>query len=66
MRIPCPQRIPADDVPLHGFRITGLALQGAAIFTTPAAWAIAFLLTGLNEELLCRGYLRYMASASGP
>lgn len=51
---------------LHGFRITGLALHGAVTFTAPAAWAIAFLLAGLTEEFLCRGYLQYtLTSAVG-
>ena len=51
---------------LHGFRITGLALHGTAIFSAPAAWGIAFLLAGLTEEFLCRGYLQYtLASGIG-
>lgn len=51
---------------LHGFRITGLALHGMAMFAAPAAWGIAFLLAGLTEEFLCRGYLQYtLASGIG-
>jgi uncharacterized protein len=44
---------------LHGFRITGLALHGAAILLSLVEWGIAFLLAGLCEEFLCRGYAQY-------
>lgn len=44
---------------LHGFRITGLALHGAAILSSVVEWGIAFLLAGLCEEFLCRGYAQY-------
>jgi len=44
---------------LHGFRITGFALHGTAIVTAPLAWAVAFLLAGMTEEFLCRGYIQY-------
>jgi uncharacterized protein len=44
---------------LHGFRITGLALHGMAILSSLIAWGIAFLVVGLMEEFLCRGYLQY-------
>jgi membrane protease YdiL (CAAX protease family) len=44
---------------LRGFRITGLALHGMAILSSLVAWGIAFLLAGLFEEFLCRGYLQY-------
>jgi membrane protease YdiL (CAAX protease family) len=44
---------------LHGFRITGLALHGAAILSALAAWGLAFFLVGLCEEFLYRGYLQY-------
>jgi membrane protease YdiL (CAAX protease family) len=51
---------------LRGFRITGLALHGAAILYSLAGWGIAFLLAGLFEEFLCRGYLQYtLASGIG-
>jgi uncharacterized protein len=51
---------------LHGFRITGLALHGATIFTAMGAWAIAFLLSALFEEFLIRGYVQYtLASGIG-
>jgi uncharacterized protein len=49
---------------LHGFRITGLALHGGALISAPAAWAVAFLLTGLNEEFLLRGYFQYTLADS--
>jgi uncharacterized protein len=44
---------------LHGFRVTGLALHGSAIFYSMIAWGIALLPVGLFEEFLCRGYLQY-------
>ena len=51
---------------LHGFRITGLALHGASILYSVVGWAIAFLITGLCEEFLNRGYLQYtLASGIG-
>jgi len=48
---------------LHGFRITGLALHGTAILSSLIAWGIAFLLAGLMEEFLCRGYVQYTLGA---
>jgi len=51
---------------LGGFRITGLALHGAAILSSLGGWAVAFLLVGLFEEFVCRGYVQYtLASAIG-
>ncbi|HYX52416.1 MAG TPA: type II CAAX endopeptidase family protein [Candidatus Limnocylindrales bacterium] len=51
---------------LHDFRITGLALHGSAVFTSLAAWAIAFLLVGLFEEFAFRGYTQFtLASGMG-
>ena len=48
------------------FHVTGLALHGIAIPSAMAAWGIAFLMTGLFEEFLCRGYLQYtLASGIG-
>jgi len=45
---------------LHGFRITGLALHGTtAILSSAIEWGIAFVLVGLFEEFLCRGYVQY-------
>ena len=44
---------------LHGFRIAGFALNGKAILYALAGWAIAFLMVGLCEEFLNRGYLQY-------
>jgi uncharacterized protein len=44
---------------LHGFRITGLALHGKAIIYALSGWAMAFLVVGLCEEFLNRGYLQY-------
>lgn len=44
---------------LHGFRIVSVALHGAAILYSLAGWAAAFLMAGLFEEFLNRGYLQY-------
>ena len=50
----------------HGFRITGLALHGTAILSSLLGWGIAFLLVGLVEEFLFRGYIQYtLASGIG-
>ena len=51
---------------LHGLRITSFALHGKAILYALARWAIAFLMVGLCEEFLNRGYLQYtLASGIG-
>ncbi|MGD0988008.1 MAG: CPBP family intramembrane glutamic endopeptidase [Candidatus Sulfotelmatobacter sp.] len=51
---------------LHAFRITGVELHGVAILSSLVAWGIAFLLAGMTEEFLCRGYLQYtLASGIG-
>jgi membrane protease YdiL (CAAX protease family) len=51
---------------LHGFRITGMALHGTAILSSLLGWGIAFLLAGLVEEFLFRGYIQYtLASGIG-
>ena len=51
---------------LDGFRITGLARHGTAIVYSLVGWGIAFLLAGLVEELLFRGYIQYtLASGIG-
>lgn len=44
---------------LGGFRITGFTLHGTAILTSVAAWGIAFLVVGLCEEFMVRGYVQY-------
>ena len=44
---------------LHGFRISGLAIHGTAILSSLFGWGIAFLLVGLVEEFLFRGYIQY-------
>jgi membrane protease YdiL (CAAX protease family) len=51
---------------LHGFRVTGLALHGISILSSMGAWGIAFILVGLFEEFVCRGYAQYtLASGIG-
>ncbi len=51
---------------LRGFHVTGFALHGTAILFSMLAWGIAFLMAGLFEEFLCRGYLQYtLASGIG-
>jgi membrane protease YdiL (CAAX protease family) len=44
---------------LHGFQINGLAIHGTAILSSLLGWSIAFLLAGLAEEFLFRGYIQY-------
>ncbi len=44
---------------LRGVRFTTAALHGSAIFTAAAAWGLAFLLAGLAEEFLFRGYTQF-------
>jgi membrane protease YdiL (CAAX protease family) len=43
---------------LHGVRFTSAAMHGTAIVTA-AAWGLAFLLSGLAEEFLFRGYAQF-------
>jgi uncharacterized protein len=43
----------------HGFHIAGLALHGAAILSSAIQWGITFLIVGLCEEFLDRGYLQH-------
>jgi uncharacterized protein len=51
---------------LHGFRMNGLALHGWAVLSSLTAWGLAFLLSGLVEEFLFRGYIQYtLASGVG-
>ena len=44
---------------LHGFRVSGLAIHGPTILSSLFGWGIAFLLVGLVEEFLFRGYIQY-------
>ncbi len=48
---------------LHGFRATGLAIHGKTIVSSLMGWGIAFLLVGLVEEFLFRGYIQYTLSS---
>lgn len=51
---------------LHGFHIIGVALHGMAILSSLIAWGFAFLLAGMTEEFLCRGYVQHtLASGIG-
>jgi membrane protease YdiL (CAAX protease family) len=44
---------------LHGVRFTSGAIHGTAILTAAACWGLAFLLSGLAEEFLFRGYAQF-------
>ncbi|HTW59138.1 MAG TPA: CPBP family intramembrane glutamic endopeptidase [Terriglobales bacterium] len=44
---------------LHGFRLTGIAIQGSTIVASAAEWGAAFVLVGLAEEFSFRGYLQF-------
>jgi len=44
---------------LHGFRVSGLAIHGPTILSSLFGWGVAFLLVGLVEEFLFRGYIQY-------
>ena len=42
-----------------GFHLTGLAIHGGTILSATLAWSGAFILVGLAEEFLFRGYMQY-------
>jgi len=44
---------------LHGFRITGMGIHGATIVSATAAWGATFVMVGLAEEFMFRGYLQF-------
>lgn len=44
---------------LHGFHLAGLAIHGATIPASIAAWSVTFVIVGLAEEFAFRGYLQY-------
>src|SRR5215467_10289890 len=44
---------------LHGVRFTTAAIHGTTILSAGAAWGLAFLLSGLAEEFLFRGYAQF-------
>jgi uncharacterized protein len=51
---------------LHGFEITGVSTSGSALLVSALLWTPTFLLVGLAEEFLFRGYLQYtLASGLG-
>ncbi|HEV2397734.1 MAG TPA: type II CAAX endopeptidase family protein [Candidatus Sulfotelmatobacter sp.] len=43
----------------HGFHLQNLALHGSDLLRVTVSWTIAFVLVGLAEEFLFRGYLQY-------
>jgi hypothetical protein len=43
----------------RAFSLDGLAIRGPAILEYGALWALVFLLVGLSEELITRGYLLF-------
>jgi uncharacterized protein len=43
---------------LHGFSLDGLAVRGATAAKFGLVWAIAFVLVGIYEDFLFRGYLQ--------
>jgi len=43
----------------HAFTLHGLAIHGWTILEYAALWALVFLLVGLSEELITRGYLLF-------
>ena len=43
----------------HSIAFDGIALQGRAALAYAGKWAVVFLLVGLSEEFLFRGYLQY-------
>jgi membrane protease YdiL (CAAX protease family) len=44
---------------LHGFHLLGMGIHGTTIISATAAWGLTFVLVGLAEEFLFRGYLQY-------
>jgi membrane protease YdiL (CAAX protease family) len=43
----------------HGFRITGIDTHGSALGLSALEWAIAFVMVGLSEEFMFRGYMQF-------
>ncbi len=46
----------------HGFSLGGVALHGGAIARYASLWGVMFLLVGITEEFLFRGYSQYTLS----
>jgi membrane protease YdiL (CAAX protease family) len=44
---------------LGGFVFGGFALHGTTLFQYAAAWAVSFILVGINEEFTFRGYPQF-------
>jgi membrane protease YdiL (CAAX protease family) len=43
----------------HGFRITGVDTHGSALGLSALEWAFAFVMVGLSEEFMFRGYMQF-------
>jgi len=43
----------------HGFHLTAITTHGDTLVTATAAWSVAFIVVGLSEEFVFRGYLQY-------
>lgn len=44
---------------LHGYSFGGLAISGMTLLKYACAWAVAFVLVGIFEEFLFRGYTQF-------
>ncbi|HTC92765.1 MAG TPA: CPBP family glutamic-type intramembrane protease [Terriglobales bacterium] len=45
---------------LHGFYFGSIALSGRALLHFTVLWAIAFLMVGISEEYIFRGYMQFV------
>jgi uncharacterized protein len=43
----------------HGFRITGIDTHGSALGLSALEWAVGFVMVGLSEEFMFRGYMQF-------
>src|ERR1700735_324180 len=43
----------------HGVRITGIDTHGSALGLSALEWAFAFVMVGLSEEFMFRGYMQF-------
>jgi uncharacterized protein len=44
---------------LHGFQLSGLSGHDSTLITAFLAWSLTFIVVGLSEEFLFRGYLQF-------